>query len=182
MSEIIKTKICGLFREEDIDYVNQFAPLYEGGVRRTGGVDYIGFVFAPSKRIVTPEQALRLRKRLSPDIIPVGVFVDEPLELRQELVRNGVIDVIQTPTHIGEYLLFDGPKPGSGQTFDWNTIPKTDKPFFLAGGLTPENVRQAIAIAAPYGVDVSSGVETNGVKDYDKIKAFIEMSVSHTSL
>jgi len=162
-----KIKICGLFREEDIDYVNSI-------YKQTNKPDYIGFVFAPSKRIVTPEQALQLRKRLDSGIIAVGVFVNEPIEFQQELVRNGVIDVIQNPTHVGEYLIFDSPNPGSGQTFDWSTIPKTDKPFFLAGGLNPDNVAAAIARVKPYAVDVSSGVETNGVKDYDKIKAFVK--------
>jgi phosphoribosylanthranilate isomerase len=155
-----KVKICGLTRPCDIDAVNAEKP------------DYIGFVFAESRRQVTPLQAAQLRKMLHPDIIPVGVFTDESIENMQALVRSGVITLIQTPTHVGEYLLFDSPNPGSGQTFDWSTI-KTDKPFFLAGGLNPENVSEAIKKTAPYAVDVSSGVETGGVKDPVKIKEFI---------
>jgi phosphoribosylanthranilate isomerase len=101
----------------------------------------------------------------------------------QTLVKNGVIDLIQTPTHVGQYRIFDSPNPGSGQTFDWSTIPETGEPFFLAGGLNPENVEEAIKKTAPFAVDVSSGVETNGVKNAEKIKEFIRRarSVNHGS-
>jgi phosphoribosylanthranilate isomerase len=80
-AKMSKIKICGLTRTEDITAVNEALP------------DYIGFVFAPSRRRVTPEQALELRKALHPGIIPVGVFVDEPLD--SILALEGVIDVIQ---------------------------------------------------------------------------------------
>jgi phosphoribosylanthranilate isomerase len=80
------------------------------------------------------------------------------------------------------YYLFDNSKAGSGQTFDWSKLknirdipnPVCIKPFFLSGGLTPENVRNAIQEISPMGVDVSSGVETEGRKDLTKIKQFIE--------
>jgi len=134
--------------------------------------DYIGFVFAESKRRVSPQQAAELRKKLHSDIIPVGVFVNESVENMQALVQSGVITLIQTPTHVGEYLIFDSPNPGSGQMFDWSTI-NTNQPFFLAGGLNLENVAEAIRKTSPFAVDVSSGVETNGVKDAAKIKEFI---------
>jgi len=135
--------------------------------------DYIGFVFTESRRKISPAQAAQLRKNLHPGIISVGVFVNETSEFMQALVRNGVIDIIQTPTHVGEYLIFDSPNPGSGKPFDWDIIPKNAPPFFLAGGLTPQNVAEAIARTAPFAVDVSSGVETNGVKDPQKIAEFI---------
>jgi phosphoribosylanthranilate isomerase len=99
--------------------------------------------------------------------------VNESPEDMQALVRGGVIDIIQTPAHVGEYLIYDSPNPGSGQTFDWSTIPQNGKPFFLAGGLNPENVSEAIKKTQPFAVDVSSGVETDGVKDAAKIKEFI---------
>jgi phosphoribosylanthranilate isomerase len=158
----VKVKICGLFRHEDIEIVNEHKP------------DYIGFVFANSRRQVTPQQALQLRKFLCPQIIPVGVFVDT--QFAEQYRRNGVFDIIQTPSHVGEYLMFDGPNPGSGKTFDWDTIPQTNEDFFLAGGLTPENVASAIARTRPFAVDVSSGVETNGYKDAVKIARFIKQA------
>jgi len=79
----VKIKICGLSRPADIEAVNTAKP------------DYIGFVFAESKRKIKPEQAEVLRKLLSPDIIPVGVFVNEPAENIISLVRTGIIDAVQ---------------------------------------------------------------------------------------
>lgn len=80
---MIKIKICGLRREEDISYVNECNP------------DYVGFVFAKSRRQVTKEQAYSLRKLLNPGIIPVGVFVNENMETIAGLVKEGIIDVAQ---------------------------------------------------------------------------------------
>jgi len=76
-------------------------------------------------------------------------------------------------------LLLDGHAPGeaggSGQSFDWAAISEIGKPVVLAGGLTVDNVRQAIALAHPYAVDVSSGVESSpGIKDKDKVAAFVQ--------
>ena len=73
---------------------------------------------------------------------------------------------------VADYLLFDGPQPGSGKIFDWNTISCYNKKYFLAGGLSIENIAQA-AQRKPYCLDVSSGVETNGVKDSKKIQQFV---------
>src|SRR5699024_11645577 len=79
-----------------------------------------------------------------------------------------------------EYLLLDRPgttyEVGSGKTFDWSKLDKLDfnkNKFFLAGGLTPENVSKAVKTTQPIGVDVSSGVESAGNKDQTKIKQFI---------
>ena len=191
-----KIKICGLSRQSDIDTVNIEKP------------DYIGFVFAESRRKVTPEQAATLRKTLSPDIVPVGVFVNETIDNILLLINSGVIEIAQLhgsedETYIkklkqqtskpvikaisvenkgdvqkwastsADYLLLDYKGGGTGQTFDWDLIGETTKPYFLAGGLDPENITEAINKTSPFAVDVSSGVETNGVKDPEKIKEFI---------
>jgi len=84
-------------------------------------------------------------------------------------------------------FLFDAPEPGSGKGFDWDTIPKDlEMPFFLAGGLTPENVTAAVRTVRPFAVDVSSGVEKSplpteeeieageSMKDYDRMRAFVK--------
>ncbi|MCL2725136.1 MAG: phosphoribosylanthranilate isomerase [Polyangiaceae bacterium] len=80
---MVKIKICGLSRLRDIDAVNEEGP------------DFIGFVFADSRRKITPEQALELRRHLRPGILPVGVFVNEEVDKIRSLVRNGIIDAIQ---------------------------------------------------------------------------------------
>ena len=159
--------------------------------------DYIGFVFAESKRKVSPHEAAKLREKLNPDIIPVGVFVNESIE---NILRVDCIDMIQlhgneTEEYIRElksqtnkpvikagysetadFLLFDNPEPGSGKTFNWDTIGEVQKPFFLAGGLSLNNIKQAVKEVMPFAVDVSSGVENpekSGFKDPEKIKEFI---------
>ena len=192
-----KIKICGLTRMEDIAAVNIAKP------------EYVGFVFAQSRRKISPALAQELRKNLAADIIPVGVFVNEPIENILELVRCGTIEIIQLHgaedeeyirklkqhTSIiraigiagagdvckhrqtaADYLLLDNAAGGTGQSFDWDLIGETEKPFFLAGGLNPENISRAIAKTSPFAVDVSSGVETNGVKDSAKIHEFIRIA------
>lgn len=186
-----KIKICGLTRRCEIDYVNEAKP------------DYIGFVFwEKSRRYVTKEQAKRLKERLDPGILAVGVFVNERPEKIAELVNTGVIDLIQLhgeedeeyvhklkkmtdrpvikavqikkenngrmPEFTADYYLLDSGK-GSGQTLDWDSLPAIDSPWFLAGGISAENVQDAIENLHPYAVDFSSSVETDGCKDRDKI-------------
>ena len=93
-------------------------------------------------------------------------------------VRSAEV-VLQAQQLDCDYLLLDtyipGVAGGSGQQFDYQQIPPLYKPFFLAGGLTPENVQQAIQKVHPYAVDVSSGVEENGWKSAEKIKQFVQM-------
>ena len=197
-----KIKICGLRRKEDITYVNECLP------------DYIGFVFAPSRRRVTKEQALVLKQILSPKIKAVGVFVNEKPEIILDLVKSGVIDVIQlhgdetqkdicklkketqvpiikavrvknaediksADTLSSDYLLFDSYQKdsygGTGMSFSWDMIPDDlQHPYFLAGGLNESNIENALRIPA-FGYDISGGVETEGVKDYEKIKKIMSM-------
>ncbi|WP_108668878.1 phosphoribosylanthranilate isomerase [Peribacillus acanthi] len=89
-------------------------------------------------------------------------------------------DLVNTQLYLNDYLLLDSPKGayqgGNGVRFDWSLLTKwnSNKKLILAGGLTPENVREAIEVTQPYMVDVSSGVETDGKKDHEKIKAFIQ--------
>jgi len=184
---MVKVKICGLFHPCDIDAVNEAEP------------DYIGFVFADSRRKVTPQKALELRKRLAGGIIPVGVFANESAENIVAIISAGIIGAVQLhgaedeafvknlkartdkpvikanggADSAADYLLFDNAAPGSGQTFDWAVLGKINRPFFLAGGLNQDNVADAIRQTEPFAVDVSSGVETNGVKDKAKIMEFI---------
>jgi phosphoribosylanthranilate isomerase len=191
-----KIKICGLFRSQDIDSVNEAMP------------DYIGFVFAPSKRQISAKQALKLCKRLSDKIIPVGVFVDAPAEEILHLYQAGIIKIAQLHgseneeyikrlrsscampiikavkvettddilayEHSGaDYLLLDNIKGGSGKSFDWSSICRIRKPFFLAGGINTQNIDRALSYF-PYCIDVSSGAESNGNKDKEKILRLVQ--------
>ena len=168
------------------------------------GADFIGFVFAKSKRQVTLEKARDLAKAIPASVKTVGVFVSPSLEEVQQAIETVPLDLVQIHGPFAEedfsslsvpsiraiqvhsdltdlqtkadYLLFDAPLAGSGQTFDWQTLDTSQltKPFFIAGGLHAQNVAQAIAQFQPYAVDVSSGVETDGQKDVDKISQFIK--------
>ena len=187
-----KVKICGLSTKEAVK------------TAVSAGADYIGFVFAPSKRQVTVEQATELAKFIPSHIQKVGVFVSpsraELLEavdkvgldfvqvhgqVVEKLFENlpcGSIQAVQVdgnghvPNSQADYLLFDAPVAGSGQTFDWEQLDTTElsQPFFIAGGLNEDNVEEAIHHFTPFAVDVSSGVETDGQKDHEKIRRFIE--------
>ena len=197
---MVKIKICGIKRLEDIEIVNRYKP------------DYIGFVFADSKRKVSHDLARKLKDNLDSDIISVGVFVDSSKDEILELFGDGIIeaaqlhgdeseqyisdlkekangelkiikaiemndevDLLQYNDSSSDYLLLDSGK-GSGKTFDWGLIRKDlKKEFFLAGGLNAENVTQAIEEFNPYAVDLSSSLETDGFKDENKIKEIMEV-------
>jgi phosphoribosylanthranilate isomerase len=188
-----RIKICGLSRPEDVEAVNAALP------------DFVGFVFAPSRRQVTLEQARRLSSGLDARIIPVGVFVDAPLEQIIEAVKSGAIHTVQmhgsedraaiaemkhclpdTPLikayHVVEgadYLLLDNKIPGSGRPLACSSgelhakLAASTLPVFLAGGITLETIEQALALN-PWALDISSGAETDGVKDAAKIAALVQ--------
>lgn len=187
-----KVKICGLSNIEAVE------------TAVSAGADYIGFVFAPSKRQVTVEQAAELTEIIPANVKKVGVFVSPSRAELLEAVDKVGLDFVQVhgqvaddlfedlpcgsiqavqvdegghvPNSQADYLLFDAPVAGSGQTFDWGQLDTTElsQPFFIAGGLNEDNVARAIQHFSPFAVDVSSGVETDGQKDHEKIRRFIE--------
>lgn len=192
-----KIKICGLIRERDIDYVNQYLP------------DYAGFIlnFPRSHRNLSLEKAQSLVRLLNPGIQAVGVVVNQPLEWAIDLLNQGFLDALQLhgsedeayiqalKTATGrqvwkafqikdqadldaarscgaDQIILDSGQ-GSGETFDWTLLQNFPRPFFLAGGLGPQNVVRAVKQLHPYGIDLSSGIETNGVKDKGKLSSVI---------
>lgn len=187
-----KVKICGLSTKGSVE------------TAVSAGADYIGFVFAPSKRQVTLEEAAELAKFILVDVKKVGVFVSPSRAQLLEAIDKVGLDLVQihgqvpddlfnnlpcasiqavqvdgeghVPNSQADYLLFDAPVAGSGQTFDWGKLDTTGlaQPFFIAGGLHEDNVEEAIQHFTPFAVDVSSGVETDGKKDHEKIRRFIE--------
>ena len=187
-----KVKICGLSTREAVE------------VAVNSGADYIGFVFAKSKRQVGIKQASHLAQFIPKTVQKVGVFVSPTLMELQEAIVKVPLDLVQIHGEFSDedfekldvpsiraipvektleeietkadFLLFDAPLAGSGKTFDWELLKNQviEKPYFLAGGLTVDNVKQAITFFRPYAVDVSSGVETDCKKDLLKILGFIE--------
>ena len=210
-----KVKMCGISKVETIPAVVEAKP------------DYMGFVFAPSKRQVTVDQAKTLVEELhkqytkrynngaeqsnNDEIKTVGVFVNETLENLVTIAKEANLDVVQlhgdedeaftqslkertnvevwkavqirsaadAETWIdssADMLLFDAyhkdERGGTGEVFDWSCLDEFERPFMLAGGIDSTNVARAIRTVRPYGIDISSGIETDGVKDDEKIKAF----------
>ena len=208
----MKIKTCGLFREEDIDYANELKP------------DYVGFVFAESKRKVSVEKAYNLKNKLDKEIKAVGVFVNDNLDFISNLIKEKIIDIVQlhgnedndfldnlkTETNAkiikfipventdsilksvdipADFILLDNLKGGAGKTFNWNYLKEAfeinknffeifGKKYFLAGGLNKENIEEALKFN-PYCADLSGGLETNGIKDFDKMKYIINIAKNY---
>ncbi|RKP57046.1 phosphoribosylanthranilate isomerase [Cohnella endophytica] len=218
-------KICGIKEEATLRGMNGLP------------VDYIGFVFAKSRRQLTPEQAGKLHEVASQvpmaggkPPLTVGVFVNPTMEQLEETLASVPLNVVQlhgeeTPAfsreigerfnvevwralpiteqadadsrgaggaeRLAEYkgavstILLDTAGGGTGKTFRWDVIPAYQAAaqahglrLFVAGGLTPDNADDLIRSYRPDGVDISSGVETDGTKDNDKIAAFAERVAS----
>ena len=203
-----KIKMCGISKVETIPAIVDAKP------------DYMGLVFAPSKRQVTVDQAKTLVEELhkqyavrynSETIKTVGVFVNETVENLLKIAEEVKLDVIQLHGDEDEsfiqilkeqsnveiwkavqvrsaadaekwidssadMLLFDAyhkdERGGTGEVFDWSSLDEFERPFMLAGGIDSTNVARAIRTVRPYGIDISSGIETEGVKDNEKMKAF----------
>ena len=206
-----KVKMCGISKVETIPAVVEAKP------------DYMGLVFASSKRQVTVEQAKTLVEVLhkqckaqndTVSIKTVGVFVNETLDNLVTIANEANLDVVQlhgdedeafiqslkerTNVEVwkavqirsaadaaawidssAEMLLFDAyhkdERGGTGDVFDWSCLDTFERPFMLAGGIDSTNVARAIRTVRPYGIDISSGIETNGVKDDEKITAFTKI-------
>lgn len=197
---VVQVKICGLR-----DLANARAAV-------EAGADYLGFVFAPTRRYVSPDVVRSIVGELPDTVARVGLFVNEAPETIRQVISTCALDYVQLcgdespefcrdlgvpvirslrvrgpeiATEVEAYAgrvawcQLDGYQPqargGTGTTFDWQlAAPLTGRcRIMLAGGLGPENVSEAIRIARPWGVDVSSGVETDGRKDPAKIYAFV---------
>ena len=173
-----KIKICGLKRSEDVDYVNTYQP------------DYVGFVFAGKKRKITYDQAKELKKDISfveklvkNDVIDLvqlhGQETNEYIKILKQKIDVPIIKAIQIKNDDSfnvdydvDYYLFDHGSGGTGESFDWSMLKEVNKPVFLAGGINLSNIDEALKMNV-YGLDVSSGVETDGFKDREKIKEIV---------
>ena len=198
-------KICGITRPADASAAVE------------AGANALGFVFWPnSPRFVDPYAARAIVGKLPPFVVPVGVFVNQPVEYVRGVaalvglgavqlhgdedpaylagIRYAVIKAVSVgdrPDQLDQWsprtmLLLDVRDPvargGTGRTIDWTAAASIAKRrrTLLAGGLTPDNVAEAIALVQPYGIDVSSGVERSpGVKDPARIRALFEAVNGH---
>jgi len=200
-----KIKICGLKSENDISYANKLKPEYIGFVFLRGRARYVSKEQAARlRKLLDPsipavgvfvdeplENVISLLQSGTIQIVQLHGHEDKAyLEKLKSFCTQPVIKafIIRTKEDIqnalacpSDYLLLDNGL-GTGKTFDWSLIQNINRSFFLAGGLHPENVSKAIALSHPYAVDVSSGVETEGKKDYKKMKAFMDAVRTHDQI
>lgn len=189
-------KLCGLMRAEDIEAVNILKPEYIGFVFAEKSKRCVTPEKAAElKRLLNPEvkavgvfvdedidNVSKLIKNGTIDIAQLHGSEDNSyIEKLKKRINTPVIkafqiksgeDIAEAQNSAADYVLLDSGK-GSGQIFNWELIKSINRPYFLAGGLDTENIQSAIRSNRPFAVDVSSGIETDGKKDLDKMSAFV---------
>ncbi len=191
-----RIKLCGLSRTEDIDTANRLRPDYIGFVFSQKSRRYVDIEKARMLRqqlyagisavgVFVDEDPETVIEYLYDGVIDIaqlhgseddsyierirsssGKPVIKAFMLRQ---KDDIIKAVQCPA---DYILLDAGR-GDRETFDWSLAEEITRPFFLAGGLDPENAAGAISMLCPFAVDVSSGIETDGIKDPVKAEAFV---------
>lgn len=192
-----KIKLCGLSRPQDVEAVNRLCPQYIGFVFAPKSKRYVSPQRAKAlKGLLAPGiQAVGVFVNEAPEhiaqLLAEGVIDAAQLHggesrayvaslrqltqapLFQAFSIAGPRDVQAAQESKADWVLLDSGPGGTGSAFDWALLGEIRRPYFLAGGLTPQNVAQAVASLHPYGVDVSSGIETLGKKDSEKMTAFV---------
>ena len=190
-----KIKMCGLSRIEDIEAANSIKPDYIGFVfaeiskRRVSALEAskLKSKLDPEIKAVgvfLDDKLDFVASMLNLGIVDVvqlhGSENEEYIEKVREITNKPIIkafiirskeDVERAEKSTADYILLDGGK-GEGKVFDWSLLKAIKRPFFLAGGLNPDNAADAVKALKPYAVDVSTGIETDGVKDREKMAAF----------
>lgn len=190
-----KIKLCGLTRPNDIEAVNELMPEYIGFVFAKNSRRYISPEEASKlKKMLNPkikavgvfvnEKINTVASLLNKGVIDLaqlhGTEDDRYIEKLRSFTFKPIIKAFQVRTSDdirgaqsskADFILLDSGK-GSGQSFDWELIKNISRPYFLAGGLDSENITTAVRSLKPYAVDLSSGIETDGVKDKKKMTAF----------
>lgn len=191
-----KIKLCGLSRQCDIEWANELHPDYIGFVFAPNSKRYISPKKASTLKqalaseikavgVFVDETAENVAYLLNQNIIDIaqlhGKESDEYINRLRKLTEKPIIkafrissstDIVTAENSKADFILLDS-GAGTGTVFDWELIQNINRPYFLAGGLYPNNVKSAIETLHPYAVDVSSGIETNGLKDKTKMADFI---------
>lgn len=193
----MKIKLCGLTRPCDIEAVNELQPDYIGFVFAKKSRRYVSpekaeelkAMLAPGIQAVgvfvneEPEQIVSLLEAGTIDVAQLhGQESETEIRRLRELTNHPMIqafridteqDVERANASTADYVLLDSGAGGTGTVFDWDLLRAIRRPYFLAGGLDTENLGTVKAKLNPYGVDVSSGIETGGYKDKEKMTAFV---------
>jgi len=193
-----KIKLCGLKRMCDIEWANELLPDYIGFIFAKKSKRYVSPELASVLKskldarvkavgvfVNEPvDEVARLLNNGTIDVAQLHGSEDEDYvsSLRQITDKqiykafriDSVEDVYKANLSSADYILLDSGNGGTGTVFDWNLLQGIDRPYFLAGGLNCENIEQAVCTLKPYGVDVSSGIETDGLKDKEKMCRFVK--------
>ena len=193
----MKIKLCGLSRPCDIEWANDLQPDYIGFVFAQKSKRYVSPERAKALRegldsniravgVFVNEAPEAVAALLNDGIIDVaqlhgGEDADYIKALRKLTDRplikafriDSAADLDRARRSTADHVLLDNGAGGTGTAFDWSVLKDFDRPLFLAGGLGPDNVARAIKAVHPFAVDVSSGIETDGVKDHKKMTAFV---------
>ena len=196
--ETVKIKLCGMMTLRDIEVVNRLKPDYIGFIFAPKSRRYVTKAQANAmKMVLNPKiQAVGVFVNEKPEVIAGyvkegiidvvqlhGQEDENYIQRLRTLTEKPLIQAfrIQTEADIekavrssADLILLDAGTGGTGTSFDWNLIQNIERPWLLAGGLYPENVAEAIRQLKPYGVDVSSGIETDGKKDSRKMERFVK--------
>ncbi len=189
-----KIKLCGLSRLQDIEMANQIKPDYIGFVFAKKSKRYVSFETATmlKNKLNAGIQTVGVFVNEAIDNIILSLDIVDVIQLhgnenneyirklktitKKPIIQAFVIqsqeDVRSAEKSLADFILLDGGK-GEGKIFNWNFLTAIQRPYFLAGGLNTENVAEAIQYLQPYAVDVSTGVETDGRKDKNKMTAFV---------
>ena len=194
-----RLKICGLSRASDIAYANELKPDYIGFVFAPKSRRYVTPAIAHQLKaqlandiqavgvfVNEPLCSIRaLAEAGTMDVIQLhGDENNTYLSSLRDITDKPMIQAFRIDSRQAlsralaseaDYILLDNGGGGTGRTFDWSLIEKIERPYFLAGGLDCNNIAEAITRFHPFAVDVSSGAETDGYKDYHKMKALIQM-------
>ena len=198
-----KIKLCGLKSLDDIEIINKYNPEYIGFVFYKKSKRYIDYRMAKilknalNKNILAVgvfvnEDINTVVKLLNQNIIDIaqlhGNESENYIKTLKKLTNKPIIkafkvenalDIQKAKQSQADFVLLDSGTGGTGETFNWSLIDDFNKPYFLAGGLSIENIKTALDMLSPYALDVSSGIETDNKKDSEKIKAFIQTVRQH---
>ncbi|MBR1523905.1 MAG: phosphoribosylanthranilate isomerase [Lachnospiraceae bacterium] len=193
-----KIKLCGLSRYEDIEAVNELKPDYIGFVFASWSKRYVSpdkagelkALLDPEIKVVgvfvdeKPDRIAELLESSTIDMAQLhGSEDEEYIKGLRELTDKPLIkafkisekkDIMAAEESSADYVLLDS-GTGTGNVFDWELLKGMKRPYFLAEGLSPDNVEEALRTLRPFAVDVSSGIETDGLKDKDKMKQFVSL-------
>lgn len=190
-----KIKFCGLTGDCDIDAANELRPEYVGFVFAPKSKRYVAPERAAELKrqlaagikavgVFVNDDLYHVAELLNRGIIDIaqlhGSEDEEYIGHLRQLTGKSIIrayriktaeDIAEAEKCTADHVLLDS-GAGTGEVFDWKLIKNMKRPYFLAGGLSPDNVENAVEQLSPYAVDVSSGIETDGVKDKAKMAAF----------